>query len=127
MFQVDMTTGMVESSGFDITFPNGLAFGFLLSSGQAGTLWEIQGAVDDDLLDLEFTTAPTPGSLVGFTGGKIVGNNVIAVGIPEALYGSISGSITPAPEPSSLLLLAGGIGWLVFGLTRRFGKKSAIH
>jgi hypothetical protein len=31
------------------------------------------------------------------------------------------------PEPSSLVLLAGGIGWLVFDLTRTFGKKSAIH
>ena len=36
-------------------------------------------------------------------------------------------SITPVPEPSSLVPLAGGIGWLVFGLARRFGKKSAIH
>jgi hypothetical protein len=35
-------------------------------------------------------------------------------------------SVTPkVPEPSSLVLSVGGLGWLVFGLTRRFGKKSA--
>jgi hypothetical protein len=36
-------------------------------------------------------------------------------------------TITAVPEPSSLVLLAGVIGWLVFGLPRRFRKKSAIH
>jgi hypothetical protein len=29
------------------------------------------------------------------------------------------GTITPVPEPSSLVPLAGGLGWLVFGLARR--------
>jgi hypothetical protein len=54
---------------------------------------------------------------VGFAEAQIVGQG-------NQNYMLLSASITPAPEPSSLVPLA-GIGWLVFGLTRRFGKKSA--
>jgi hypothetical protein len=34
---------------------------------------------------------------------------------------------SPVPEPSSLILLAGVIGWVLFDLKRRFSKKSVIH
>ena len=45
---------------------------------------------------------------------------------PPASERAITGTITLVPEPKpSLVLLAGG--WLVFGLTRRFRKRSAIH
>jgi hypothetical protein len=36
-------------------------------------------------------------------------------------------TISAVPEPTSLALLAGVIGWVVFDLKRRFRKKSAIH
>jgi hypothetical protein len=58
-------------------------------------------------------------SLVGFTGGSIIGDgDVVNYTVP-------SGSVAPVPEPSSLVLFPGGLAWLVFGLTRRFGKKPA--
>jgi hypothetical protein len=67
-----------------------------------------------DILSLFFTTAPTPGSLKGFTGGSLVD------GLDGGGHYSVAGgSITPVPEPSSLVLFASGM--LVFGLTRRFG------
>jgi len=66
-------------------------------------------------LNLLFTTAPHPGSLVGLTSGSIVG----ATSFVPSHYNNLSGGITPVPEPSSLLLLAGGIGWLVFGPPNR--------
>jgi hypothetical protein len=86
------------------------------------TLWEIMADNSTDTLDLRFITAPTLGSLVGFTGGKIFDGSANGpTGFP--LYINISGSITPVPEPSSLVLFASGM--LVLGLTLRFGKKVA--
>jgi len=41
--------------------------------------------------------------------------------------GTISAAPAPVPEPTSLLLFAGVIGWVVFDLKRRFVKKSAIN
>jgi len=122
MFTVDTTTGTVESSGLDITFPGLPTFDTLDMSGPAiiGG-WGLVVLSSSDGLGFIFTT-PNPSSLVGFTGG------LINSGLDGRLdYSIISGSITPAPEPSSLVLLAGGIGLLVFRLKRRFRKKSAIH
>jgi hypothetical protein len=69
------------------------------------------------------------GDFLLFDNPNVAGKTIIgfadADDPPNSIYAL--GTITPVPEPSSLVLLAGGIGWLVFGLTRRFGKKSAIH
>jgi hypothetical protein len=130
MFQVDTTSGTFESSGLDITLPGLPAFDTLtLSEPFSLPDWRIStmNSSQDELMVL-FTTAPTPSSLVGFTGGTIDSAIVLALS-GNTLYAQFNGSITPAPvpEPSTLVLLAGGIG-LVFGLTRRrFAKKSAIH
>jgi hypothetical protein len=117
MFQVDVTTGAVESSGLDITLPGLPAFDMLGSSIRLpnSLLWQI-GAFNSlsDTVDLDFTTAPTPGSLVGFDGGVIFGAGDIA-----NFYRITGGTITPVPEPSSLVPLAGGLGSLVFGFIRR--------
>jgi hypothetical protein len=43
-------------------------------------------------------------------------------GGPGTVFNVLGGSITPAPEPSSLVLFVSGL--LVLGLTRRFGKKA---
>jgi hypothetical protein len=122
MFQVDVTIGMVESSSLDITFPGLAAFDNLTLSTSMGTDWNLSAVNSPgDLLALVFTPAPHPASLRDLTGGSIVGAFV------RSNYNILSGSITPVPEPSLLVLLAGGIG-LLFGLTRRrFAKKSAIH
>jgi hypothetical protein len=112
MFQVDVTTGTYESSGLAITLPGLPTFDTLdtvdSSPGELVADNSIEGLI------LTFTTEPTPGSLVDFTGGTITGSRTIA-----SNYFILGGTITPVPEPSSLLPLAGGIGWLVFGLARR--------
>ena len=125
MFQVDVTN-MVESSGLDITFPGLPDFDSLSLEGPSPPLWSIiANNSSSDALILLFSTAPTPGSLVDFTGGTILGNVVDNPSFAP-LYLDFTGTITPVPEPSSLVPLVGCLGWLVFGLARRFRKKSAI-
>jgi hypothetical protein len=41
--------------------------------------------------------------------------------------GTVSAAPAAVPEPTSLALFTGVIGWVAFSLKRRFGKKSAIH
>jgi hypothetical protein len=117
-FKVDTTTGTVEPSGLDITFPGLPAFDALNGSGsifEGAEVWRVNaGNSQSDELILDFFTAPTPGSLVGFTGGSI--RDGLA-----ASYQLTGGSITPAPEPATLVLFASGM--LVLGLALRFGKK----
>jgi hypothetical protein len=43
---------------------------------------------------------------------RFVANNVIAFGISEAFFAITSGSITPTPEPSSLV----AFGWRLAGV-----------
>jgi hypothetical protein len=122
-FQVDVTTGTVETSGVDFSFPGLPALNMLVGQSAFGPNdWRL--FADDfqthDEVFLDFTTAPTPGSLVGFTGGSIVGiGSIVVPGHPGLFYDHLGGTIIPVPEPSSLVPLAGGIGWLVFGLARR--------
>jgi len=128
-FQVDTTSGTIETSGLDITLPGLTTFDVLNRSVVSLGDWVLQAldnSIPFDILDLFFTTEPTTASLVGFTGGSIV-NGTVENGQAFQIYEAFTGSITPVPEPTSLVLLAGVIGSLVFGLTRRFGKKSAIH
>jgi hypothetical protein len=120
MFQVDTTNDTVESSGFDIVFPGLTAFDTPVLEGPSPPDWLIiANNSSSDALIFLFSTAPTPGSLVGFTGGTILGTKVNNPSF-AALYDVTGGSITPVPEPSSLVPLAGGIGWLVFSLARRY-------
>jgi hypothetical protein len=127
MFQVETNNfGTVESSGLNFVFPGLPTFNILgFSQPKDPNLWIIGVSnAFDQLMELYFFTA-TPNSLIGFTGGPIVGGDVAIIPFTGVhLYVGISGSITPVPEPSSLVLLAGGIVLLVLGLTR-FRKKSA--
>ena len=119
-FQVDTTIGMVESSGLDISLPGLPSFDGLFASSPIGTEWQIQANSSlPNILILDFSTAPTLGSLVGFTGGLIGGENDLAVNY--IISGGSITPVTPVPEPSSLVLFASGM--LVLGLTRRFCKK----
>jgi hypothetical protein len=123
MFQVDVTTGTYESTGLAFTLPGLSTFDSLESRSSPGFL--DVGNSSGNSLNFTFTTEPTPDSLVGFTGGTITGAGDAAgdyVIVPDR------GTIVPVPEPSSLLPLAGGLCWLVFGLARRrFRKKSAVQ
>jgi hypothetical protein len=126
-FQVDVTIGMMESSGLDITFPGLATFDSVVLEGPTASDWSfLSSNSSSDALTLDFSTAPTPGSLVGFTGGTILGTVVDNPSF-AALYDVTGGSITPVPEPSPLVPLASGLAWLVFGLARKFGKNSAIR
>jgi hypothetical protein len=75
-------------------------------------------------MDLRFTTAPTPGSLVGFTGGTIF-EGVVGDFRSNPVYGITGGSITaPAggvPDGgTTVMLLGAALG--VLGVARRFLK-----
>jgi hypothetical protein len=120
--QVDVTTGTID--GVDITFPGLPTFDTLATSGAlppgqlAIPAWQI--TVQDntnpglsDLLTLDFSTA-VPDSLIGFNGGTILGNDVVSP-TGAVLRADLSGAITPAPEPSALILLAGSLALLGFG------------
>jgi len=63
--------------------------------------WGMTAGSDESfVLELSFTTGHTPGSLVGFTGGTIIGDGVTNPDQPayEALNGSIT-AVVPAPLP----------------------------
>jgi len=74
-------------------------------------------------MDLRFTTAPTPGSLVGFTGGTIF-EGVVADFRSNPVYGITGGSITaPAgvPDGGSTVSLLGSALLGVAALRRKLG------
>jgi PEP-CTERM motif len=112
--------------GLDITFPSLPVFDTVGDSVAIGSNWEILSPnSNDDELYLEFTTTPTPGSLVGFTGGTIVGVLVFDPNIVEPAYDNFTGTVTPVPEPSSLGLLA--VGLLAFvGISRLRKRKPVV-
>jgi len=126
---VDVTTGTV--TGIDVVFPGLSAFDSLVASNAFATDWLVranQGLGSQFLFDLIFTPAPTPGSLVGFTGGTNVGSHVILSRTTADVYRGSSGSITPvtaAPEPSSLALLPLGLGALLL-LRKRMIRPLAV-
>ena len=118
---VDVTTGMVTA--LDIMFPGLSAFDVLTGSMGVGSTWEVFGSnsTPSEGLELDFQTSKTPASLVGFTGGSILGKNVFIIG-GQNPYGIQGGSITPAPEPSSLALIPIGLGALLL-LRKRMGQS----
>src|SRR5262245_56991468 len=103
---VDVTGGLVHN--VSITFPGLATFDSLEGQGSISGGFSID-AINSSLnaLALDFTTTPTPGSLVGFTGGTIFGNAVSTAVNTPAIYGSLTGSITvPAvPEPSTWAMM----------------------
>jgi hypothetical protein len=109
---IDVTTGAATAA--DITFPDLAAFDTLVRSDKSGTSHWFIGAFnsDGDSASLNFTTTPTPGSLVGFTGGSII------LGVVEDhLYGDLQGTIgdvhiAAVPEASTWAMMALGFGLL---------------
>jgi hypothetical protein len=98
MFQVDTTTGTVESSGLDITLP-GLPTFNLLSGSFPSVLFSVPvGTIiasgPADTMSLIFITEPTPSSLVGFTGGGIFSTTQDTL----ANYTTLVAGVKPPPE-----------------------------
>jgi hypothetical protein len=130
---VDVTNGTITAvdipaPGFaDFTTGGGLIsgcteLGLVQCDGwfiEVGNTGNFLGAV----VDLTFTTNPTPGSLVGFTGGSVIAEKVYDVGggLVEFVYG---GTISPAasvPEPPTVWLTLIGVG-LVSVMRKRVGQ-----
>src|SRR5215469_10674665 len=115
-FRVDTTKGTLESSGFDITFPGLPAFARLVSpvkffSFRGGGYCAKQHHRPTALF---FLTFPISGSLVGYKGGPKTVVPGVVISHNQDDYLIDSGSITPVPEPSSVILFASGL--LVLGL-----------
>jgi hypothetical protein len=92
-----------------------------ISDGAGLTQLLINDAANNQLF-LVFAT-PTPGSLVGYTGGALSGDTAILIsGAGGSGDGWIldSGSLTPAAEPPSLVLLAMGLAGLGVALRMRW-------
>lgn len=119
---IDVTTGTV--TGADITFPGLSAFDTISSSSSfSSTSWMLAlgNGTFSDSLEFDFSTAPTGGSLVGFTGSTSGGGSVErATVVGETLYSidsltmTLQSSVTTAaPEPGTLVLLLFGLVALV--------------
>jgi hypothetical protein len=122
---VDVTAGTI--TGVDINFPGVLPYYVVDSSfASAPSDWELLAGdgPSGEILDLLFTTASTPSSLVGFDGSSLIEGE--AGGTLDDLYYSIlTGSIT-VPEPGSLLLMLAGLCAAgLFAMRRRtaFGNR----
>ena len=97
---INVTTG--AATAVDITFQDLAAFDKLIRSHKSGTShWSI-GAFnsDEDTASLVFTTTPTPGSLVGFTGGSIIpGGGVDSLYVVIKRVPSGTSTSLPSPKP----------------------------
>jgi hypothetical protein len=109
---INVTTG--AATAVDITFQDLAGFDKLVRSRKLGTSqWFISlSNSDGDSANLNFTTTPTPGSLVGFTGGSIIPGGGV-----DHLYSVIRGTIgdvpiAAVPEASTWAMMALGFGLL---------------
>ncbi|MGH8199141.1 MAG: PEP-CTERM sorting domain-containing protein [Steroidobacteraceae bacterium] len=105
---VDVTAGTV--TGIDITFPGLSPFNALSCCSSPGFVPAYNG---EQSLALIFTTAPSPGSLVGFDGGSILDEGFVTTGPDFYNYvvegGSITAPTPTVPEPGSLVLMLAGL------------------
>jgi len=109
-----VTSGVITA--VDITFPGLSVMDKLVSQGPVASDWNLsaRASVGVQGIFLSFTTAPTPGSLVGFTSGTITGGVAIDA-LEDTLYTVVGGSVTAptaSPEPSSIALVLFGIAVL---------------
>lgn len=106
---VDVTAGKVKSA--DINFPYLLPFDIVESSGAGPPPdWEllVGDGPSGETLDMIFTTASTPSSLVGFDGSSLIVGGTAGGTIGDPYYTDLTGSIT-VPEPGSLVLMLAGL------------------
>jgi PEP-CTERM motif len=125
---INVTTG--AATGVDITFQDLAAFDKLVRSRKLGTSqWFISlSNSDGDSANLNFTTTPTPGSLVGFTGGSIIPGGGV-----DHLYIVVRGTIgdvpiAAVPEASTWAMMALGFGLLgLVGYRKTRGEERSCR
>jgi hypothetical protein len=91
---VDVIAGTVTA--MDVRFQGLSPFTTINESNPSSTSdWGMLAGSDESfVLELTFTTGHTPGSLVGFTGGTITGDEVIQPDTGLAAYEIFNGSMT---------------------------------
>ncbi len=124
-FSVDVTSGTILS--VDITAFGLPDFTILDSSFATSGEWALfaKDATLSNVIGLFFTTNPTAGSLVGFTGGIITNDSELLVAgrPPEDIGpGEVTRAAVAAPEPSSVALMLLGVG-LLFVMRKRIGQR----
>jgi hypothetical protein len=125
ILQVDVTTGTVLFPGTDL---NVAGLGAFIGDGGGGpdsTGWNIEvlGAHVGETLNIDFTTSPTVGSLVGFTGGTILSGIASSCCRQGTFFSGLTGSITLTPLPATLPLFASALGALGLLGWRKKRKK----
>jgi hypothetical protein len=116
---VDITLALFPSLPPQFDLFNGLIGVFPMDTSQVQL--QVANQAGDDFLIFNTTTTMTPGSLVGFKGGTIVGGYVL--GPILSVWNISGGSITPragppptVPEPTSIaFVLLGAAALLVRG------------
>jgi hypothetical protein len=121
---IDVTAG--TATGIDVSFQGLSPFNTILVSDPIGTISWIVGAgnLSNNRLFLSFVTEPTPGSLVGFTGGTIFTGDVFVFPGGVTAYTITGGSITAptgVPDAGSTLPLLGLASLGLVALRRKLG------
>lgn len=119
VLSVDVTTGTITN--VDIRFPGLMQF-YVVSvsepTAQSDWLLLAENGPSGDTLYMVFTTASTPGSLVGFDGGSILGGSTAGGPFDDLFFTVVAGSIAVS-EPGSLLLMLAGLSALGLFVVRR--------
>jgi hypothetical protein len=117
---VDVTNGTIPA--IDITFPSLDPFNRVVFTEPSGTGSTLVAATNAESLGQNLNLTFT-GSLMGFTGGTITGENVTTSDGGIALFViNAGGSITAVPEPSTwamMLLGFAGLGYAGYRGSRR--------
>jgi hypothetical protein len=114
------------ATAIDLTLPGLPDFTSITAQFPDGAFYLIQDDGNPFGLGIAIKTSPTSSSLTGFTGGTLNADVEDESKGGTLVYlintGTITPTITPAPEPSSVALMLLGVG-LVFVMRKRIGQR----